>query len=118
MPAQGVTVNTVELWAVPAGLVTEILPVVAPGGTVAVSFEFDLKAKFAGVPLNVTAVVAVNPLPVMVTTVPTRPLVGVNDVIFGAVVTVKSLVLVAIPPFGSVTVRGPVLAEAGTVTCT
>jgi hypothetical protein len=51
---------------------------------------------------------------VIVTTVPTLPLVGVKLLIQGLVVTVKFVVLVAVPS-ESVTAIGPVVAPVGTV---
>lgn len=49
----------------------------------------------------------------MVTLVPTLPLEGVNDVIVGALATVKLLLLIATPPV-VVTVICPVVAPDGT----
>src|SRR6266567_571653 len=57
-----VTVNTPALWAVPAGVLTLIFPVVAPAGTVAVIWMEELTANdVAVVPLKLTlaALVAV-----------------------------------------------------------
>src|SRR2546422_103245 len=54
-------------------------------------------------PLNCTAVAPVNTVPVIVTLVPTGPLVGV-----------KLVALVAVPP-GVVTLIAPVVAPVGTV---
>ena len=68
--------------------------------------------KFALTPLKRTDVAPVNVVPLIVTLLPTRPLVGVKFVIFGA--TVKLAALVAVPP-GVVTLSGPVVAAAGTV---
>jgi len=65
-------------------------------------------------PLNVTAVAPVKFVPLIVTLVPTAPLVGVKPVIVGGFTTVKLVALVAVPP-GVVTLRGPVVAPAGTV---
>ena len=66
-------------------------------------------------PLNVTAVAPVKVVPVIVTLVPTGPLVGVKLAIVGALaVTVKLLELVAVPP-GVVTLSGPLVAPLGTV---
>ena len=61
----------------------------------------------AAVPPKVTAVAPVKLVPVMVTTVPDAPLVGVNEVMVGAGMKVKVPLLVAVPP-GVVTVIGPV----------
>ena len=66
-------------------------------------------------PLNETAVAPVKFVPLIVTLVPTGPLVGVKLVIVGGLaVTVKGLALVAVPP-GVVTLTGPVVAPVGTV---
>jgi hypothetical protein len=113
-----VTVKFVELVAVPLGVVTRIGPVVAPVGTATVIF---VPAPFTVKPgaltlLNETAVTPVKLVPLIVTDVPTGPLVGLNDVIVGAPapVTVKFVELVAVPS-GLVTAIGPVVAPAGTV---
>jgi hypothetical protein len=74
----------------------------------------ELTVKFALVPLNVTAVAPVNLVPLIVTLVPTGPLVGVKLVIAGGLTTVKLLALVAVSP-DVVTLIGPVVAPAGTV---
>src|SRR5258705_5105338 len=77
----------------------------------------ELTVKVAFTPLNATAVAPVKFVPVIVTLVPTGPLVGVKLVIVGGcggVVTVNALALVAVPP-GVVTVTGPVVAPAGTL---
>ena len=75
----------------------------------------ELTVKLALVPLNVTAVAPVKAVPVIVTLLPTGPLVGVKLVIVGALaVTVKLLLLVAVPP-GVVTLSGPLVAPLGTV---
>jgi hypothetical protein len=73
----------VELAAVPPLLVTVIFPLVAPVGTVVVIFESDFTANVAEVPLNVTLVACVSPVPVIVTGVPTGPLVGEKVEIVG-----------------------------------
>jgi hypothetical protein len=52
--------------------------------------------------------------PLIVTLVPTGPLVGVKPVIAGGLTTVKLLALVAVPP-DVVTLIGPLVAPAGTV---
>ena len=63
--------------AVPPGVVTEIVPVVAPAGTCAVMSVGELTTKLgSGVPLNVTEVAPVKNVPMMSTVVPTGPLVG------------------------------------------
>jgi hypothetical protein len=112
------TVKFVELVAVPFGLVTVTGPDRAPGCTVAVicvPWLFTVKVGSAFVPIF-TCVAPVKLVPVIVTLVPAGPKVGVNDVMVGAVlfVTVKSAVLVAVPP-AVVTLTLPVVAPMGTV---
>ena len=70
--------------------------------------------KLALTPLNLTAVAPVKVVPLIVTLVPTAPLVGVKPVIVGAGMTVKLVALVAVPP-GVMTLTGPVVAPVGTV---
>ena len=101
----------------PFGVVTASGPVVAPNGTVARSEVAVTLRKLAGVPLNVTEVVPVKPVPVIVTDRPTRALNGEKPVTVGALVlatTVNTEALLAVPP-GVVTWTSPVVAEAGTV---
>jgi hypothetical protein len=105
------------LVAVPELVVTAIGPVTAFVGTVAVICVGELTVKVvAATPPNVTDVAPVNAPPVMVTTVPTFPLVGVKLLMHGPepVDTVKLVVLVAVPS-ESVTAIGPVVAPVGTV---
>jgi len=99
-------VKALLLVPVPPGAVTVIVPV-APLPTVAVS-EVSLttvKATAAVLP-KTTALAPVKLIPVMLTIAPAPPLVGVNDVMAGAVMKVNVPVLVAIPP-GVVTVIVP-----------
>src|SRR5712692_3441623 len=105
------TVN-VPLLAVPPGVVTAILPVFAPTGTVAVTCvaEFTVNA-VALTPPNVTFVAPVNPAPAIVTCVPTGPLVGAKLLITG--MTLNFLLLVRVPE-GVVTVTNPVVPVEGT----
>ncbi len=66
--------------AVPPGVVTAIVPVVAPVGTVAVIWVAELTVNaVAAVPLNLTAVAPVRFEPLIVTVVPTGPLPGVRS---------------------------------------
>lgn len=77
-----VTVNELELVAVPVGDVTAIVPVVAPEGTVTTSCVVDAELMAAVVPLNFTVScdeVALKFEPVIVTCVPTGPDIGLND---------------------------------------
>src|SRR5205807_40164 len=108
------TVNELALVAVPPGVVTLTGPVVAPAGTVARIAVSEVTVKVALTPLNDTAVAPVKFVPLIVTLVPTGPLVGVKLAIVGGVTTVNELALVAVPP-GVVTLSGPVVAPAGTV---
>src|SRR6476469_7809714 len=86
-----VTVKLLLLLAVPPPVVTAIRPVLAPLGTVAVILVAETTVKLAAaVPLKLTAVAPVKLVPVMVTTVPAGPEVGVNEAMVGAAgVTVK-----------------------------
>jgi len=75
--AGAVTVKFVALVAFPSGAATEIFPLVAPVGTVAVICVLESTVKVvAAVPLNETAVAPVKSPPWIVTLVPTRPEVG------------------------------------------
>jgi len=62
----------------------------------------------------VTAVAPLKFVPLIVTLVPTSPLVGVKLVIVGGLTTVKALAPFAVPT-GVVTLSGPDVAPAGTV---
>src|SRR6266545_4657612 len=82
-----VTVKLALLVSVPPGVVTVILPVVAPVGTfvsIRVPWEFTVTGD-ALTPLNCTAVApATKPLPLIWTAVPTGPLFGENEVMVGS----------------------------------
>jgi hypothetical protein len=96
-------------------VVTAIVPVVAPVGTVATICVALLTVKLVAlVPLKVTAVAPVKLVPAMATEVPIGPLVGLKLVSVGAGMTVKLPALVAVPP-GVVTAIVPVVAPVGTV---
>lgn len=112
------TTKLALLVAVPLGVVTAIFPVVAVAGTDAVICVAEFTVNVAVTLLNFTAVV-VNPVPlkfvpVIVTTVPVGPDVGVNEVMVGGGATVKLVALVAVP-LVVVTRIGPVVAVVGTV---
>ena len=80
-----VTVKSVELVAVLIGVVMLILPVVAVGGTIAVTCVFESTVKLvAAVVLNLTAEAPHRFDPVIVTEVPTGPVVGLNEPIDAA----------------------------------
>jgi hypothetical protein len=93
-------------------VVIAIFPVTAPVGTVAVTCtpEFTVNAA-AFTPPNVTFVACLRLTPVMVTTVPAAPVVGLKLVICG--VTRNFLLLVKVPP-DVVTRTKPVVAPLGT----
>src|SRR6185369_17167539 len=91
------TVNDPALCPVPAAVVTLMRPVVAPAGTVALICAEDTTVKLAEVPLNLTDVAPLKPLPLMVTVVPTGPLAGENEDTTGGLVTVNELALCPVP---------------------
>jgi hypothetical protein len=110
-----VTVKFVTLFAVPPGVVMEIGPVVAPVGTVAVTCVSEFTVKVAETPLNVRLVAPVKLVPVIVTEVPTGPLVGLKLLMVGVTVNVPELD--AVPPAVVMPIL-PVLAPLGTVAVT
>jgi hypothetical protein len=112
-----VTVKFAELVAVPLGLVTEIGPVKAPEGTMAVIWvDVSAVKVVADVVLNLTSLTPMKFVPVIVTEVATGPLVGENEVIVGApgAVSVKVAELRAVPS-NVVTEIFPDVAAGGTV---
>jgi len=81
----GITVKLVALVAVPAGIVREMVPVVAPTGTLAWTALFEsIVTAVEAVPLKDTPVVPLKFVPSIVIVVPAPPLVGENDVMVGA----------------------------------
>src|SRR5439155_10968986 len=95
----GVTVNATPL-LVPPPTVTTMLPVVAPAGTGTTMLVPDQLVGVAVVPLNVTVLVpwaAPKFVPVIVTDVPTGPLVGARLVMLGPAITVNVTALLATP---------------------
>src|SRR5665647_2413648 len=69
----------------PRGVVTAIVPLVAPEGTVTViRVALGTLKLVAGVPWKATLLAPLKPLPVKVTEVPTGPEVGVKPVTVGA----------------------------------
>jgi hypothetical protein len=109
--AGDVTSKWLALVKVVAGATTATGPVVAPGGTVPVTWLSESTVKLAPKPSKVTLVAPVKPLPVIVTAVPVGPEVGEKGV------TVKLVGSVKVPP-GAVTTIGPVDAPDGTVAVT
>jgi hypothetical protein len=113
--AAAVTVNELADVAVPPAAVTDIVPVVAPLGTVAAMWLASITENVAVVPLNFTPVAPVKSVPVIVTLAPTTPLGGEKLAIVGAAAfTVKLLVEVAVPAGVTIAIL-PVTALAGTV---
>lgn len=111
----GNTVNEVALVAVPAGLVTVIVPVVVPLATTAViEVLLTIAKEEALIPFTRTCVAELKLLPVMVIVVPMVPDEGLKDVIVGGRITVTIAVLVPVPkPLVALTT--PVVAPDGTV---
>jgi hypothetical protein len=103
--------------AVPPGVVTEIVPVFALVGDFTDTDVAVDEVGVAATPPKLTEVAPKRFVPVIVTTVPATPVVGVKLVIVGAAMKVKVAVLVAVPP-GVVTEIVPVLAVVGTLTVT
>ena len=124
-PPEGVNEDTVggattgkfeELVPVPPTVVTEIGPVIAPAGTVAVIWVAEFTVKLvAFVVLNLTTVAPVKSLPDNTTVDPIPSDVGVKDEIVGGGTTVKLEELVPIPE-GVITSIFPDVAPAGTDT--
>jgi hypothetical protein len=110
------TLKFVALVAVPAGVVSVIFPLVAPGGTVALTCASETNTNDAATPWNLTDVTPEKCVPLIVTVVPAAPNVGLKLEINGAPApsTVKLPALCAVPP-GVTTVTLPVVAPAGTV---
>jgi hypothetical protein len=78
-----VTVKLAADAAVPLEVVTEILPVVAPLGTVAVIWVALVTENAAAMPLNATDVAPVRLVPVIVTLLPLGPLAGEKPAMVG-----------------------------------
>ena len=89
-----VTVKFVVLVAVPPWVVTLIGPVVVPEVTMAVRLVTEAEVTVAVTPLNLTSFLLASGsklVPVIVTAVPGRPLLGVKLVIVGAATVVNWL---------------------------
>lgn len=113
-----VTVNVFVLLAVPSGLVTKIVPDVAPVGTTKVICVPLTIVNVRLIPFNVTEVALLKLVPLTVTVLPTRPDDGLKEVIVGGlgtygISTVKLVLLVAVPS-GLVTLIKPDVAPTGT----
>ena len=79
----GKTVKVVGLDAEPPRVVTATFPVLAPVGTVVAMVLSLVTVNAAFTPPNVTLLACVRPLPVMVTGVPTVPLLTLRLLIVG-----------------------------------
>lgn len=115
-----VTVKLLAAFALPPGVVTENLPVVAPLGTVAVIWLALFTVNDAAVPLRRRLFAFMKLVPLMTTVAPTCPLVGLNPVMAGAgrsTVTLKLAAELALP-LAVVTEILPVVAPFGTVVMT
>lgn len=78
------TVKLDELVAVPFLVVTEIGPVPAPDGTVAITSLSFRRSNWALTPLNLTLETSLNPDPEIVTSAPTQAVEGLKESIEGA----------------------------------
>ena len=78
------TVKFVEEEPVPLGEVTNIIPLVAPPGTVVVILDAESTVNVVATLLNLTEVVPLKFVPLIITPVPLGPVEGVKDVIIGA----------------------------------
>src|SRR4051812_23105683 len=76
-------VKGLELVAMPPGVVTRIVPVVAAAGAVAWIDVAELTVNTALMPLKATAVAPMKFVPLIVTLVPADPFAGVKPVIVG-----------------------------------
>src|SRR5438046_2188491 len=108
------TVKLAALLAVPPGVVTLIGPLVAPAGTVAGIAVAEVTVKLALGPLTSSAEAPLKLVRLIVMRVPTGPVLGVELVSGGGLITVKLLALLAVPS-EVVTLIGPLVAPAGTV---
>src|SRR5262249_30937908 len=109
---QGNTVKFVALVAVPPGVATAILPVVAPAGTVAVILMELLTVKVAAAPLIVTDEALRKVFPLMITLAPARPEAGEKLLMVGGTWKLPAL---EPEPARLVTLILPVAAAEGTV---
>jgi hypothetical protein len=108
------TVNEAALLETPPLVVTAILPVFAPVGTIAVICVSEFTVKLVAMtPPKVSLEAWVRLTPVMITEVPTRPAAGVKLFTFGKTLKMALLVRVVDPV---VMVTDPVSAPAGTGT--
>jgi hypothetical protein len=111
----GITVKIDALVAVPATVVTVIVPTPAPAGAVAVIWVSLVTVNVvAATPLKATAEAPDKLVPEIVTTVPAGPFAGVKLEITGGGITVKLPALVVVPAI-VVTAIVPVPPPVGAV---
>lgn len=108
----GSTASVAALVAVPPLVVTEIVPELAPAGTVSRTCSAESVVKDAVTPFTFTDVTPPKPVPSTVTVPPAAALPGLKPVIVGT--TRKLVALVALPP-AVTTDSFPLVAAAGTV---
>jgi hypothetical protein len=92
-----------------------IRPVFVAVGTVAVICVLLTTLNTALLFLNTTEVAPAKPVPLIVTSVPIGPLVGLNPEIVGPGTTTAKLPELVAVPSGVVTLTAPLVAPAGTV---
>lgn len=92
----------------------EMGPEVAPDGTLVAILDVVEVVTEANVPLNDTVGMVMKFVPVIVTTVPTAPLVGLKPVTVGEANTVKLAALEMVTPLTVIEIL-PVVAPAGTL---
>ena len=107
MVGAGIKVKAPGLVAVPPGVVTVMAPVVPLPTAAVMQVALATVKADAALPPNFTTLAPLKPLPLMVTTVPAPPPLGVNEVMVGAGMKVKVPALLAVPP-GVVTLIVPV----------
>jgi hypothetical protein len=107
----GSTNKVAALVPVPPAVVTEIVPELAPEGTVSRTCNADSTVKLAATPFTFTDVTPPKPVPSTTTALPAAAPPGLKPVIVG--VTRRLVALVAVPP-AVTTDSFPVVALAGT----
>jgi hypothetical protein len=113
---ENVTVNGVIV-ADPDGVVTVIVPVAPPFGTVTFSWVPDPEVIGIVFVPSVTCAPGSRPLPLIVTVLPVRPESGVIPVIIGETKKLHALVMLPAGAAVLVIVMGPVVAAVGTTAC-
>lgn len=97
LPIDGSTRNELALVAEPSGVVTVIGPVAAPVGTVTMIAADETTVNDALVPANATPEAPENPLPEIVTDVPTTPPPGEKELIMSGATTESWAVPLTVP---------------------